>query len=255
MKSSIAIPVIAVFASGISAAPAIDYTPKGGWDSVDWSKVDYSKTDYSDVDWSKVDYSKTDYSKVDWSKVDYSQVDYSKIDWSRVDYDDKGYAQWDSASKIFTSTYSVKATPGEVVNGTGAVVTFTGGLPGSTGIFHYGIISDANTICYRIEIYGFKGNYQSPARTATHIHQGLKGQNGPPRLAFPNPVAVDEKKPESKRVSVGCITGPFTTGLVQNGADTGIGFDVSQIEKDPKNFFTDVHSSLAVPGAFRGQLG
>ncbi|KAI1853667.1 hypothetical protein JX265_003999 [Neoarthrinium moseri] len=250
MKSTTISFAIGALAATVAAAPtAIDYTPPGGWGSVDYSNVDYSK-----VDFTKVDYSHVDYSKVDWTKVDYSQVDYSKIDWSKVDYGNKGYGQWDSAVKIFTSTYSVIATPDQVVNGTGAATTFTGGLKGSKGFFNYGIIADSNTICYRIEIYGFRGNYQSPATTATHIHQAAKGQNGSPRIAFPNPVAVDEHKPEGKRVSVGCVSGPFTTGVITNGADTGTGFHVSQIEKDPKGFFTDIHSSLAVPGAFRGQL-
>ncbi|KAH8195790.1 hypothetical protein TruAng_010033 [Truncatella angustata] len=261
MKSFTAISLITAMAATVTAAPApIDYTPPGGWGSVDYSKVDYSnvdwsKVDYSHVDYSKVDWSKVDYSKVDYSKVDYSKVDYKKVDWSKVNYDNKGYAQWDSAAKIFTSSYSVQATPDQVVNGTApGPFTLTGGLKGSRGTFSYGIISDANTICYRIEIHGFRGNYQSPAKTATHIHQAARGANGPPRLAFPNPVAVDEHQPEGKRVSVGCIAGPFTTGLTANGADTGAGFHVGQIEKDPKAFFTDVHSSLAVPGAIRGQL-
>lgn len=39
------------------------------------------------------------------------------------------------------------------------------------------------------------------------------------------------------------------------GADTGDGFHVSQIEENPAMFFSDVHSSEAVPGATRGQLG
>lgn len=249
MRSSTTISVVAALAATVAAAPSsIDYS-KVDYGNVDFGKIDYSKVDYSKVDWSKVDYSKVDYSKVDWTKVDYTTVD-----WNKVDDSNKGYGQWDSAAKVFTSTYSVKATPEQVVNGTGAATTFTGGLSGCKGTYEYGIISDANTICYRIEIYGFRGNYQSPAKTATHIHQAAKGQNGPPRLAFPNPVAVDDKKPEGKRVSVGCITGPFTTGVTANGADTGAGFHVSQVEKDPKAFFTDVHSSLAVPGAIRGQL-
>lgn len=39
-----------------------------------------------------------------------------------------------------------------------------------------------------------------------------------------------------------------------NGQDTGTGFKVSQIEENPSGFFADVHSSLAVPGAVRGQF-
>ena len=58
-----------------------------------------------------------------------------------------------------------------------------------------------------------------------------------------------------KRTSIGCLKGPFTTGVVMEGMDTGEGFHVKQIEENPSGFFTDVHSSLAVPGAVRGQLG
>ncbi|KAI0123695.1 hypothetical protein BJ170DRAFT_598898 [Xylariales sp. AK1849] len=259
MKTFATISIIAALASSVSGAPrpvdnSVDFS-KLDYSKVDWSNVDYSKVDYSKVDWSNVDYSKVDYSKVDWSNVDYSKVDYSKIDWSKVNYGNKGSGQWDSAAKIFTSFYSVEATPRQVVNGTGAATRPTGGLPGCNGVFNYGIIVDSNTICYKIEINGFEGNYQSPAKTATHIHQAAKGANGPPRLAFPNPVAVDGTKPEGKRVSVGCISGPFTTGLLgSDGIDTGVGFSVGQIQKDPEAFFTDVHSSLAVPGAIRGQL-
>ena len=56
------------------------------------------------------------------------------------------------------------------------------------------------------------------------------------------------------RNSVGCVRGPFKTGIVTDGKDSGDGFHVKQIEKNPCGFFTDVHSSLAVPGAVRGQL-
>ncbi|KAK3674054.1 hypothetical protein LTR78_005901 [Recurvomyces mirabilis] len=145
----------------------------------------------------------------------------------------------------FTSTYNIVATPDQVVNGT----TPTGGLPGAIGYYNFGINSDKDLICWSITLNGFRGNYQSPARTATHIHQAAKGASGPPRLAFPNPVG-DEKE----AISVGCMTGPFTTGVSTNGVDSGAGFKVKQIEDDPAAFFADVHSSLAVPGAVRGQL-
>lgn len=145
----------------------------------------------------------------------------------------------------FTSTYHVKATPGEVVNGT----TPTGGLAGASGTYDLGINSYTNTLCYNITLYNFRGNYQSPALTATHIHEAAKGASGPPRIAFPNPIGDDKI-----RRSIGCVTGPFLTGVMANGADSGTGFHVSQIEKNPAGFFADVHSSLAVPGAVRGQL-
>ena len=104
-------------------------------------------------------------------------------------------------------------------------------------------------ICYRIVLTGFRGEYQSPAKTATHLHEAAVGTSGPPRIAFPNPLGN-----EHERVSVGCMTGPFTTGLNgTNGQDTGNGFTLKKFEANPAGFFADVHSSLAVPGAVRGQ--
>ncbi|GKU02530.1 hypothetical protein FLAG1_04642 [Fusarium langsethiae] len=146
----------------------------------------------------------------------------------------------------FTSTWEVVATPNQVVN---AENEFTGGLKGSKGLFKFGINSHEDIICYNITLYGFRGDYESPANTATHIHEAPKGKSGPPRIAFPNPVG-DEKS----RNAVGCLQGPFRTGVMVNGEDSGVGFTVAEIEKNPAKFFADSHSSLAVPGAFRGQL-
>ncbi|KAH8746375.1 hypothetical protein F5883DRAFT_609464 [Diaporthe sp. PMI_573] len=148
----------------------------------------------------------------------------------------------------FSSTQVVKATPDQVVNGT----TPTGGLPGASGTYNFGINSQTDTICYNITLYGFRGEYQSPATTATHIHEAARGASGPPRIAFPNPQPVAGNK--DVRNSVGCLTGPFKTGVLANGVDTVAGFKVAIIEKNPVGFFADVHSSLAVPGAVRGQL-
>ncbi|KAL8953260.1 MAG: hypothetical protein Q9222_000865 [Ikaeria aurantiellina] len=148
----------------------------------------------------------------------------------------------------FTSTHHVAATPDQVVNGS-TDPTFTGGLEGCYGTYDFGINAGLDFICYSIKIFGFRGEYQSPAKTATHVHEAAKGRNGPPRLAFPNPVGDGHE-----RSSVGCLSGPFTTGLFVNGTDTGTGFKVSQIEENPAGFFADIHSSLAVPGAVRGQL-
>ena len=149
----------------------------------------------------------------------------------------------------FTSTYHVIATPDQVVDTNN---TFTGGLAGAKGLYKLGINSAENTICYNITLYDFQGNYQSPALTATHLHEAVKGKAGPPRIAFPNPTPIGG----NLRRSVGCLVGPFKTGLNVTGTqtDTGATFHVSQIEANPKGFFADVHSSLAVAGAVRGQL-
>lgn len=78
----------------------------------------------------------------------------------------------------FTSTYSLHATPEEVVDSNNA---FTGGLAGASGVYKFGINSHDNIICYNITLSGFQGEYQSPAVSATHIHEAPKGRAGPPR--------------------------------------------------------------------------
>jgi hypothetical protein len=94
------------------------------------------------------------------------------------------------------------------------------------------------------------GEYKSMAKTSTHIHEAIKGRAGPPRLAFPNPAGPDER-----RVSYGCLTGPFTTGINgTTGADTGTGFHVRQIVANPSGFFTDSHTAEYLAGAVRGQI-
>lgn len=146
----------------------------------------------------------------------------------------------------FTSTYHVKALGSEVIGPNGPAP----GPTNAVGFFDYGINSLTDTICWNITLLNVVGAYQSPARTATHIHQAVKGASGLPRLAFPNPVGDDVR-----RSSVGCMNGPFTTGLNgADGKDTGIGFKLSQIEANPAGFFTDSHTALFVPGVVRGQL-
>lgn len=78
----------------------------------------------------------------------------------------------------FTSTYSVKVGPRAVVD---ADNNPTGGLAGASGLFQYGINSYENIICYNLTLNGFRGEYQSPALTATHIHEAPVGKAGPPR--------------------------------------------------------------------------
>jgi hypothetical protein len=103
-----------------------------------------------------------------------------------------------------------------------------------------------------IVLSGVTGEYKSLALTATHIHEAAKGASGPPRLAFPNPMG-----PDSRRVSYGCLTGPFKTGVKNpaTGLDTGDGFHVKQIVENPNGFFTDSHTVSFSLGAVRGQLG
>ncbi|KAI5853027.1 hypothetical protein DFP73DRAFT_470322, partial [Morchella snyderi] len=146
----------------------------------------------------------------------------------------------------FTSTYSVIATSNQVVNATNMAVM---GEKNAVGYFNFGINSDENVICYNITLLGVTGEYQSPANTATHIHQAMSGMAGPARIAFPNPIGNG-----TRRNSVGCLKGPFSTGITVNGSDTGEGFSVGQIEDNPRGFFTDVHTRNFPAGALRAQI-
>ncbi|XKK41849.1 CHRD domain-containing protein [Nocardiopsis sp. ARC36] len=153
-----------------------------------------------------------------------------------------------STPRTFTSAYTVKATPGMVVDNEGNPAR---GERGARGTFEFRINSDAEVICYRIEFTGVTTPYRSPARTATHIHQASAGEFGPPRLAFPDPVDDGDGVLRSS----GCMRGPFTTGVDDaNGNDTGEGFSLSQIEDDPRSFYADTHTAAFPAGAIRGQL-
>jgi len=148
----------------------------------------------------------------------------------------------------FTSAFTVMATPDQVINNDGAVAP---GEPGATGTFDFRINSDTNVICYDITLSGVTGDYQSPAKTATHIHEAAAGEAGPPRISFPNPV----DQGDGTRTSEGCLQGPFTTGVTSDaGADTGAGFTLAQIEADPAGFTGDSHTAAFSAGVVRGQL-
>jgi hypothetical protein len=147
----------------------------------------------------------------------------------------------------FTSAFTAMATPDMVVNSDGVP---TPGTAGASGTFTYRINSDTEVICYDISVRGITPPYESPAKTATHIHEAAAGTSGPPRLAFPNP--VDDGS--GTLVSNGCLQGPFTTGVAPEGTDTGEGFSLAEIEANPSAFFTDTHTAANPAGAVRGQL-
>ena len=147
----------------------------------------------------------------------------------------------------FTSAFTAMATPDMVVNPDGVA---TPGEPGATGTFTYRINSELEIICYDISLSGVTPPYMSPAKTATHIHEGTAGKAGPPRIALPNP----EDDGSGTLVSSGCLQGPFTTGVAPEGTDTGEGFSLAQIEAAPASFFTDSHTAAFTAGAVRGQL-
>jgi hypothetical protein len=149
--------------------------------------------------------------------------------------------------EAFTSTLSVTATPDEVIASDGSAAP---GQTGASGDFRFRIAADEEIICYAITLTGVTGEYQSPAITATHVHEAAAGAAGPPRIAFPNPEGTGDE-----RTSEGCLQGPFATGVLgPDGVDTGTGFSLAQIEADPAAFTGDSHTVDFVPGVVRGQL-
>ncbi|MFN3948976.1 CHRD domain-containing protein [Microbacterium sp.] len=147
----------------------------------------------------------------------------------------------------FTSAFTVMATPDQVINNDGVAAP---GESGATGTFTFRINSEQEIICYDIRLEGVTGDYQSPAKTATHIHEAAVGQPGPPRIAFPNPAPVGD----GPRTSSGCLQGPFTTGVLADGVDTGEGFSLAEIAANPAGFTGDSHTVTSPAGVVRGQL-
>ncbi|KAH7368835.1 hypothetical protein B0T11DRAFT_67706 [Plectosphaerella cucumerina] len=151
----------------------------------------------------------------------------------------------------FTSTYNLVATPDRVRNAESAEAP---GEAGAIGYYNYGINSELDVICWNITLMGVTGPYDSPALTATHIHEAAEGTAGPPRIAFPNPEPADSG-PEVVKRTAGCFKGPFVTGIQgADGTDTGAGFTLKQIEANPAGFFTDSHTVVSVAGVVRAQL-
>lgn len=147
----------------------------------------------------------------------------------------------------FTSTETVTLTPDAVRDDAGAPVP---GQPGASGTVVLRLNSQLDVICYDITLTGVTPPYASPARTATHLQEGGPDQSGYPRMVFPDPSGPAGGPQTSK----GCLKGPFTTGVVVNGVDTGTGFALSQVEANPAAWFTDVHTEQFRTGAVRGQL-
>lgn len=147
----------------------------------------------------------------------------------------------------FTSAFTVMATPDQVISNDGVAAP---GESGATGTFTFRINSDQEIICYDIRLEKVTGDYQSPAKTATHIHEAAVGEPGPPRIAFPNPAPVGD----GPRTSSGCLQGPFTTGVLADGVDTGEGFSLAEIEANPAGFTGDSHTVTSPAGVVRGQL-
>merc|ERR1712115_631452 len=148
--------------------------------------------------------------------------DHGKKGWCKNGSYKKGDVKADYGNEwpkkeYFTSTYSVVATPDQVINTDQMPAP---GEPGAVGYYNYGINSKDDVICYDIVLKGVTGDYQRSKGC-------LKGP-------FTTGINVTGSNPP---------------------VDTGAGFKVAQIEANPAGFFTDAHTTLYVPGVVRGQLG
>ncbi len=147
----------------------------------------------------------------------------------------------------FTSMFSVEADADQVVS-----EEHDGGEPGATGRFDLRLDADTDTICFDITLDGVTPPYESPANTATHIHEAPAGEAGPPRVVFPDPEMHDD----GTLTSSGCVTGPWMTGVgPDDGGDHGEEFSVAALEADPSAFYVDTHTTDYIDGAVRGQFG
>jgi hypothetical protein len=150
-----------------------------------------------------------------------------------------------SRPSSFTSTVTVQATAAEVTGD-------NSGDSQASASYVLELNSDVDVLCYSITTRGVNPPFESPARTATHIHEAAAGQSGPPRLVFADPSSASESDP---RTSAACLQGPFTTGVTGDaGTDTGAGFTVAELEADPTAYYVDIHTSQFPGGSLRGQI-
>ncbi|CAO1615676.1 unnamed protein product [Parajaminaea phylloscopi] len=171
--------------------------------------------------------------------------------------------------KWYTSTIKTEATPDQVVNANNSRVA---GLEGAKTSFELKLNTEQDILCYDIKTTGYNpdedGDYSSPAKTATHAHEGVFGRSGPPRLAFKNPKKEEDDGHKTWHErdnwhhdqtlhSAACVKGPFTTGLLnKDRLDTGSesGFTLKKLEDNPEGFFGDFHTEKFLAGAVRGNF-
>jgi len=137
----------------------------------------------------------------------------------------------------FTSNFSVRATGAEVPEGAGD--------PDATGVFDLRLASGQEIICYDITLRGVTPPFESPAPTATHIHDGDPGVVGPAVVLFPDP----EMSSDGTLQTSGCLQEPFTADA------SAAGFSLANIEASPTGFYVDNHTAEFAPGSVRGQFG
>ncbi|WP_238532878.1 CHRD domain-containing protein [Halalkalicoccus jeotgali] len=103
--------------------------------------------------------------------------------------------------------FLVQADGDQVVDGDSGEVGI--GDPEGSGLYELELQPEENIICFDIAV-DVTPPYQSPANTATHIHEAPEGEAGPPRVVFPDPTPNDPEV-QQVRESVGCLPGEFAT--------------------------------------------
>lgn len=103
--------------------------------------------------------------------------------------------------------FVVQADGEQVVDGdTGEVGV---GDPDGSGLYELDLQPDEDIICFKIAV-DVTPPYESPASTATHIHEAPAGEAGPPRVMFTDPNPNDPEKNQVRK-SVGCLPGDYAT--------------------------------------------
>lgn len=124
----------------------------------------------------------------------------------------------------------------------GASSALVGDLTASATAYVFGVDNNPAMLCYLIvDVKKLAEVDQAPGNgRAAHIHEGIRGANGPvvAALAWPQDGQASDCLSEGQ-------AGKFPTN------EAGI---VQRILKNPKNFYINIHNSLHPNGAIRGQL-
>ncbi|XVH33328.1 CHRD domain-containing protein (plasmid) [Haloferacaceae archaeon DSL9] len=101
--------------------------------------------------------------------------------------------------------FAIDLTPDEVVDG---------GTDGASGTAELVLDPEDEVICFDLSFRDVTPPYESPANTATHIHEAEAGDAGPPVVVFPDPQPRDPDF-DGTRTSSGCLPGElaFRTGI------------------------------------------
>ena len=113
------------------------------------------------------------------------------------------------------------------------------GNPDASGDYNLEFFLDDDVICFDISVSGVSGDWESPAPTANHIHEGNIALVGPPVLAFPDP----DSGSGGDFSTSGCLEDPMLD-------DTDV--TLADIVAAPANFYVDIHTSEFPRGDIRG---